>query len=59
MASKKKAKKPLAKKALERTRGGAGFDPVLDLKGIAGESELARRSRVTSIAVTFDTQTTF
>ena len=50
MAAKQKAKKPLAKKAMKKTKGGAAY---IKFDGVDGEIE-AQRSRVTSLAVTFD-----
>ena len=38
MATRKKAKKPLAKKAMKKTQGGAQVDYFLKLKGIDGEA---------------------
>ena len=38
MAAKKKSKKPLAKKAMKKTKGGAQVDYFLKLKGIDGEA---------------------
>lgn len=38
MAAKKKAKKPLAKKAMKSTKGGAQVDYFLRLKSVEGEA---------------------
>jgi len=37
MAAKKKAKKPLARKAMKKTRGGM-YDAFLKITGVEGES---------------------
>ena len=52
MGAKKKAKKPLAKKAMKKTKGGAQVDYFLKLKGIDGEAAGIRPVETLSVNFT-------